>query len=86
VNANGLSSDFAQIESLREGGRRQIVQTRLGALPVIKDLDVFRDFFLRRIASHELAMIDEFIFSEPQKDSIGALSKQFPRRLIEGSL
>jgi hypothetical protein len=45
VDANGLSSDFTQMESLRESSRRQIIQTLLCALPIRKDLDVFRDFF-----------------------------------------
>jgi hypothetical protein len=56
VDGNGLSSYFTQMESLRESGWRQIVQTLLCALPVIKDLDVFRDFFLGLIAGHELAV------------------------------
>jgi hypothetical protein len=50
------------MESLRESGRRQIVQMLLWALPVIKDLDAFRNFFLGLTAGHEFAMIDEFIF------------------------
>ncbi len=61
MDVNGLSSDFTQMESLRESGRQQMVQTLLCALPVIKDLDVFRDFFAGLIAGRELAMIDEFI-------------------------
>jgi hypothetical protein len=59
---SALSSDFIQLESLRESGRRLIVQTLLCALPVIKDLDVFRDFLLSLMAGHELAMIDKLIF------------------------
>jgi hypothetical protein len=40
VDANGLSSDFVQLKSLRESGRRKIVKTLLlRALPVIKNLD-----------------------------------------------
>jgi hypothetical protein len=50
------------MESLRECGWRQIVRTLLCALPVIKDLDVFDDFFASMSAARELAMIDKFIF------------------------
>jgi hypothetical protein len=62
VDANGSSSHSIQMESLRECGWRQIVRTLLCALPVIKDLDVFDDFFASMSAARELAMIDKFIF------------------------
>lgn len=62
MDANELSSDSTQMESLRESGRRQIVQTLPGVLPVIKYPDVFGDFFLGLTAGYEFAMKDEFIF------------------------
>jgi hypothetical protein len=47
VDVNGFSSDLVQVETLRENRGRQIVKLRLCPLPVIKDLDVFRDLLLR---------------------------------------
>ena len=43
MEANGLSSDLLQIETLRERDRRLVVQTRLSALPVVEDFDVRAD-------------------------------------------
>jgi hypothetical protein len=44
VDANGLGSDLIQSKTLLGRGRRQIVKTRLCALPVIKDLNGLRKF------------------------------------------
>ena len=62
MDADGLSSDFVQMESLRESSRRQIVEPLLRSLPVVKDFDVFRDFFVGVCSGCELPMIDELIF------------------------
>jgi hypothetical protein len=62
VDANGLSSNFTQMESLRESGRRQIAQTFLCALLVVEDFDVFGNLAAGLVTGRELAMIDEFIF------------------------
>jgi len=43
VEANRISRDPIQIEALRERDRRSGVQTRLRALPVVEDFDVFAD-------------------------------------------
>jgi len=61
VEANGLSSDLIQIETLRERDRRLVVQTRLRALPVVEDFDVFADRQARLLARGEALMIDQFI-------------------------
>ncbi len=58
---NGLSSDLIQIEALRERDRRLVVQTRLRALPVVEDFDVFADRQARLLARGEALMIDQFI-------------------------
>jgi hypothetical protein len=59
VDINGLSGDLVQVETLRERGGRQIVKPRLCPLPVIKDLNVFRDLLLRLLPSGEPPMIDQ---------------------------
>lgn len=61
MEANGLSSDLIQIEALRERGRRLVVQTRLRALPVVEDLDVFTDRAPCLLARGEALMIDQFV-------------------------
>ncbi len=61
MEANGLSSDLIQIETLRERDRRLVVQTRLRALPVVKDFDVFADRQACVLARGEALMIDQFI-------------------------
>ena len=67
MDANGLSSDVVQIEALRESGGRQIVKPRLCPLPVIKDLDVFRDLLLRLLPSGEPPMIDQLALQRTPK-------------------
>lgn len=61
MEANGLSSDLIQIEALRERDRRLVVQTRLRALPVVEDFDVFAGRQACLLARGEALMIDQFI-------------------------
>ena len=61
MEANGLSSDLIQIETLRERDRRLVVQTRLRALPVVEDFDVLADRKAYLLARGEALMIDQFI-------------------------
>jgi hypothetical protein len=65
VEANGLSSKPILEELLREGGRRQVAEASLFALPVVKDLNIFCD----RVA----CLLTSSFLSEPQKLSIDAL-------------
>jgi hypothetical protein len=62
VDANGLSRDLIQIVSLRECYRRQVIETSLRALPVIKYLDVFADGSPGFIARGEASMMDQLAF------------------------
>jgi hypothetical protein len=57
-----VSSDYAHVKSLPESGRRELVKTRLFALPVVEEFDVNRNFFAGLVTGHELVMIDEFVF------------------------
>ncbi len=61
MEANGLSSDLIQIETLREHDGRLVVQTRLRALPVVEDFDVFGDRQACLLARGEALMIDQFV-------------------------
>lgn len=43
MEANGLVSDLTRMEALRECARQWVVQTRLRALRIVEDFDVFAD-------------------------------------------
>ena len=59
MEANALSSGTIQIESLRKCGRRQVVQTGLRALPVVKHFDVLADSESGLLACSESPMVDQ---------------------------
>ena len=71
---------------LVEGSRRKIAQTCLLANAVIEDLDVFNDFTLSLFAGGETRVVHQFGFQGAPKLSIGALSQQFPLRLMEACM
>ena len=85
MDANGLSSDLVQVETLRENGGRQIVKLRLWALPVIKDLEVFRDLLLRLLPTVGPPTMGQLALQRAQKRFNDVLSEQFPRLLMLGS-
>ena len=82
MEANGLSSDLIQIETLRERDRRLVVQTRLRALPVVEDFDVFADRQAHLLARGEALMIDRFILQRSPEGFDRSLSRWHvhPRR------
>jgi hypothetical protein len=62
VESHGLSRELRFIEALCEGSGRQVAKTRLFALPVIKDLDVFADGLSGLGACREPVVVHEFVF------------------------
>ena len=74
MESNSLGCELHLVKSLGEGGRRQIAKTGLLSLPVVKDLDVLYDGLSSLSACREPAVMHEFVLSDPQKLSIGALS------------
>ena len=84
MEAYGLSSELIFEELLRECGRGQVAKASLFALPVVKDLDIFRDRVASFLARGEAHVMHEFIFQgTPVKLSIGALSQQSALRLMD---
>jgi hypothetical protein len=55
----------------------------VAALPIVVAFDIGEQVAPRGIAIGILALVHEFGFSVPKKLSIGALSQQFPLRLID---
>ena len=82
MEANGLSSDLIQIETLRKRDRRLVVQTRLRALSVVEDFDVFADRQAHMLARGEALMIDRFILQRSPEGFDRSLSRWHvhPRR------
>ena len=82
MEANGLSSDLIQIETLRKRDRRLVVQTRLRALSVVEDFDVFADRQAHLLARGEALMIDRFILQRSPEGFDRSLSRWHvhPRR------
>ncbi len=86
VESNGSSGYMFCIVLLTESGGRQIAESCLLSNSVVEDLDVFRDLARSLLAGGEAAVMHQFGFKEPQQLSIGALSQQFPLRLMEGCM
>lgn len=74
MEANALSSGTIQIESLCKCGRRQVVQTGLRALPVVKHFDVFADRESSLLACSESPMVDQL--------ALQRTPERFDRRVI----
>jgi len=56
------------------------------ALPIVEHLDVVEHGRFRFLASTEAAMMNVFDLREAKTLSIGALSRQFPRRLMDWTM
>src|SRR3954466_6068097 len=63
-------------------GRGAIADGRMQTLPVVEDFDVFENGRPRLLAGAETDLVDVLGLSEAKKLSMGALSMQLPRRLM----
>lgn len=79
MEANGLCSEPIFEELLREGGRRQVVEASLFALPVVKDLNIFGDRVAGLLTRGETLVMHDVVLERALKPSIGALTLVYPR-------
>jgi len=60
MEANALSRSTIHVESLRKCDRRQVAETGLRALPIIKDFEVLAHGESGPLPRRESLMIDQF--------------------------
>jgi hypothetical protein len=86
VYANTVLRSVPLKVSLHKCSRRQVTKPCLPPLAIVKQVNIFGDFTPDLLPCRVTPKLDQLILERPQKLSIGALSKQFPRRLMDARM